>query len=236
MNGYRIGLLLLSLLLLSGCAGKAHRESAVEGRSFRIQDLVKSDVDLVTEVQLRLVISSLKQLTDKLYRRNPKELLKGRSATREAALERIFAADGGNGFPELDGKRAVESIRLAFDENYTGDRVLALMVGLKSMVLRAYDGKQSFYLTDELDPQKLYNAARNIEIAVWMLSHNRDSRGELFIISNETNGEVDNLSYERLFGKLIALQDSAALIIAESSNRQIKTVIQTVASMVFLPI
>ncbi len=236
MNGYRVGLLLLSLLLLSGCAGKAHRESAVEGRSFRIQDLVKSDVDLVTEVQLRLVISSLKQLTDKLYRRNPKELLKGRGATREAALERIFAADGGNGFPELDGKRAVESIRLAFDENYTGDRVLALMVGLKSMVLRAYDGKQSFYLTDELDPQKLYNVARNIEIAVWMLSHNRDSRGELFIISNETNGEVDNLSYERLFGKLIALQDSSALIIAESSNRQIKTVIQTVASMVFLPI
>ncbi|MEJ1355374.1 MAG: hypothetical protein RPU52_04360 [Candidatus Sedimenticola sp. (ex Thyasira tokunagai)] len=236
MNGYRVGLLLLSLLLLSGCAGKAHRESAVEGRSFRIQDLVKSDVDLVTEVQLRLVIASLKQLTDKLYRRNPRELLKGRGATREAALGRIFAADGGNGFPELDGKRAVESIRLAFDEDYSGDRVLALMVGLKSMVLRAYDGKQSFYLTDELDPQKLYNVARNIEIAVWMLSHNRDSRGELFIISNETNGEVDNLSYERLFGKLIALQDSSALIIAESSNRQIKTVIQTVASMVFLPI
>ncbi len=104
------------------------------------------------------------------------------------------------------------------------------------MVLKAYNGKQSFYLTDELNPQKLYNVARNIEITVWMLSHNRDSRGELFLISNETNGEIDNLSYERLFGKLIALQDSMALIIAESENRQIKTVIQAVASMVFLPI
>ncbi len=197
---------------------------------------MKSDVDMVTEIQLRQIMESLKFLTDKLYRRNPKERLKGSSASREVAVERIFGAGRRNGFPELDGKREAESIRLAFDESYDGDRVLALAVGLRSMVMKGYNGKHSFYLTDELDPQKLYNVARNIEVAVWMLSHHRDSRGELFIISNELKGDIDNLSYERLFGKLIALQDSMALIIAESSSRQIKAVIQTVASMVFIPI
>ncbi len=129
MNVFRLVLLLLSLLLLTGCASKVHKESAVEGRSFSIRDLMKSDVDIVTEVQQRQVISALRQLGDKLYRRNPRELTKGEETSREAAVERIFAAAGGNGFPELEGKRSVESIRLAFDERYSGDRVLALMVG-----------------------------------------------------------------------------------------------------------
>ena len=57
-------------------------------------------------------------------------------------------------------------MRLAFEESYEGDRVLALIEGLRGMVLDAYNGQQEFYLLDELDPQKLYNAARNIEIAV----------------------------------------------------------------------
>ncbi len=65
MNVFRLVLLLLSLLLLTGCASKVHKESAVEGRSFSIRDLMKSDVDIVTEVQQRQVISALRQLGDK---------------------------------------------------------------------------------------------------------------------------------------------------------------------------
>lgn len=236
MSVCKITVCLLTGFILMGCSSAENKNSPLKTHPFKVQDIAKSDVDMVAEIQLRYVLESLKQLMDKLYRRNPRELLKGRFSDREAAVAQVFGPGRYPAFPQLKGKSSIDSIRLAFDEAYTGDRVLAFSEGLRSMILAAYNGKQEFYLMDELDPQKLYNAARNIETAVWMLSNRRDSQGRLFIISNETGGALNNLSYERLFGKVIALQDSMARIVAESTSRRIKSVIQSVASMVFLPI
>jgi hypothetical protein len=104
------------------------------------------------------------------------------------------------------------------------------------MIMASYNDKAEFYVLDELDPQKLYNSARNVEIAVWKLSGMRNGRGELFLLSNENDANHRNLSFEREFGKLIAQQDTLARIIAEKSNRTIVRAIQSVASAVFLPI
>jgi hypothetical protein len=71
---------------------------------------------------------------------------------------------------------------------------------------------------------------------VWKLENNVDSKGELFLYSNSLPGEPANLSYERLFGKIIATQDTMAIIIADRTNRGIRKVIQQMATAVFLPI
>ena len=120
--------------------------------------------------------------------------------------------------------------------NFKGDRVLAFTVGLHTMIMASYNDKKEFHIIDSLDAQKLYNSARNLEISVWRLSNKRDKYGKLFLLSNSNNGEIANLSYERLFGKLIATQDTMAKITAEKTQRTIKSVIQSVASAVFLPI
>ena len=86
-----------------------------------------------------------------------------------------------------------------------------------------------------LDPQKLHYLARNYEIAFWKLEHDHDPRGRLYLFSNSLEGSGD-LSFERLAGKLIALQDYMAQVVADSGNRRIKNVIQSVASAVFFPI
>ena len=104
------------------------------------------------------------------------------------------------------------------------------------MIFLSYNAKTEFYLTDSLDAQKLYNSARNIEIAAWKLSNARDARGEPLILSNEASGEVLNLSFEREFGKMIAYQDIMAEVAAQRTNRTIRRVVQTVAAMAFLPI
>ena len=92
-------------------------------------------------------------------------------------------------------------------------------------------------MVDSVDPQKLYNCARNLEIAMWKLSNDRDSKGELFLMSNSSaDEEISNLSYERLFGKLIATQDNMAIILANKKQRGIKKIIQNMATAVFLPI
>jgi hypothetical protein len=223
-------------ILLSGCTLPTHNNSNLSDRQFNILDLAKSDVDLVLEMQLNYSLEYLREFMIKLYKRNPKELRKGGWSSRERAVNSVFGRGRTANFPSLQGKRSVAAMRLAFDESYNGDRVLALMEGLRGMLLDSYNGKREFFLLDELDPQRLYNAARNIEIAAWKLSHDRNAQGELYLIANELSGPVQNLSFERLLGKIIAVQDSTARFVAQSTNRRIKNVIQSIASAVFIPI
>jgi hypothetical protein len=132
--------------------------------------------------------------------------------------------------------RGTEAIVLALKPEYAGDRVFAFGVGIASMIFISYNEKTEFYLTDTYDPQKLYNSARNIEIAAWKLANARDARGEPLLLSNEIAGDARNLSFEREFGKMIAYQDVMADIAAQRTNRIIRKVVQTLATAVFLPI
>jgi len=203
---------------------------------FRASDLAKSDVDLVGELHVRESLASARLVMDKLYRRNPREWRKGSDASADAAIARAFDARHEFRFPELSQKRGAEAILLALSPEYGGDRVFAFGVGLSSMIFLAYNGKTVFYVTDTLDAQKLYNCARNLEIAAWKLANARDAHGELLLLSNEMGGDVRNLSFEREFGKMIAYQDVMAQITAQRTNRTIRHVVQSVATAVFLPI
>ena len=114
--------------------------------------------------------------------------------------------------------------------------MFAFTVGLGSMIHEAYGGKDEFYIFDTVEPQSVYNAARNIEIAAWKLSHARDANGHLFLLSNEPAGDSPNLSFEREFGKLIALQDVLARILAQHENRTLRRIVQQLPTAVFLPV
>lgn len=234
------GLLVLVLCILftglSGCNSDPSRSGSIENRDFDLRSLGKSDISGIIDLHVRLARDHLETLMVKLYKRNPRELHKHAGANVHDRIQQVFEYPPRWNFPELQGKLGTDCISLAFSEEYQGDRVLAYMVGLTSMLMASYGHKIEFYMFDSLEPQKLYNSARNIEIAVWKLSNNRDAQGELFILSNSQAGEEANLSFERLFGKLISLQDSIALIIDDGTNRIIKSVIQKMATAVFLPV
>lgn len=203
---------------------------------FKLSALAKTDVDQIADLHFQASMEHLRLLTEKLYRRNPREWKKGGQPSLEAAVARIFDGDFQQNFAELDNKRGIDALYLAFQEEFQGDRVLALSWGLASMSLAAYNDKTDFYAWDDLDPQKLYNAARNYEIAVWKLSNNRDSQGQLFLLSNEINPDARNLSFEREFGKLLAEHDMMAKIVAGRTNRTIVRVLQNIATTFFLPL
>ncbi len=232
-------------LLLPGCASTpdfppaapstGHRPPPTE-REFRASDLAKSDIDVAAEVHLRECLASSRLLMEKLYRRNPREWRKGGYGSLDAAVERAFDPHAEFRFAELGNVRGADAVLLALRPEYTGDRVFAFGVGLSSMVFLSYNGKTALYLTDVLDAQKLYNAARNIEIAAWKLANARDAHGEPLLLSNEARGDVSNLSFEREFGKMIAYQDAMAQIAAQRTNRTIRKVVQTLATALFLPI
>jgi len=204
-------------------------------REFRAADVAKADVDIVAEAHVQECLGSARLLMEKLYRRNPREWRKGNFASMEAAVAHAFDGRAQFRFHELGNKRGSDAIMLALKPDYSGDRVFAFGVGLASTVFLSYNGKTEFYLTDSLDPQKLYNSARNIEIAAWKLANTRNVRGGPLLASNE-KADVANLSFEREFGKMIAYQDAMADVASQRTNRMIRRVVQTLATAVFLPL
>ncbi|HKO87140.1 MAG TPA: hypothetical protein VJU83_01335 [Burkholderiales bacterium] len=234
-----ISLVLVVCTALTGCAGSSIKQAdgkTKPDKEWRVSQLAKTDIDEVAETHLEESLATLKLVMEKLYRRNPRELRKGGFGSIDEATKRAFDYAQLWRFAELGEKRGVDALQLAFKPEYTGDRVFAFTVGLGSMIHLGYNEKNEFYAFDSLDAQALYNAARNIETAVWKLSNTRDAKGDLLLLSSEIGPDTRNLSFEREFGKLIAYQDVMAKIMAQRSNRTIRLVVQNIAGAVFLPV
>jgi len=199
--------------------------------------LAKTDIDSTVEIFLQESLASARLLTEKLYRRNPREWRRSGQASLNSAVNRAFDPTFAWRFPELGDARGIDALHLAFQPEFAGDRVFALGVGLGSMIMQAYGDKTEFFALDKVDPQKLYNAARNTEVVAWKLATTRDASGQLLLLSNDISLDgARNLSFEREFGKLIAYQDVLARVIAERTNRSIRFVVQGVALRAFLPL
>tara|TARA_R110000782_G_scaffold13730_10_gene40307 strand:+ start:3852 stop:4559 length:708 start_codon:yes stop_codon:yes gene_type:complete len=230
-------LITIALFLLASCNKEIVRKNEPVEEVSGLTSIAKSDIDNVLDVHIRESQRLLKELMTKLYKRNPRELKKTDLKLPQEHIVRLFELEHTWEFPEFEGRYDVDVIKMTFTDEYRGDRVFSFIAGLMAMIMKSYNYKSEFYMFDSIDPQKLYNCARNIEIAVWKLGHNVDANGELFLYSNSlAEEEISNLSYERLFGKLIATQDNIATIIANKNNRTITTVIQRMASAIFLPI
>ncbi len=191
---------------------------------------------MVADTHVQELYRHSRDLMIKLYKRNPKELAKKPGATLNSRLQQLAGDTQNYQFPELNNQRGNDALRLAFNQEYQGDRVFALMVGIRSMLHASYGQKSEFFLLDDLDQQKLYNSSRNLEIIAWRLTNHRQDDNRLFLLSNGSQNGIANLSFERLFGKMISLQDMMAKIVSGKTDRAINTVIHGVASTTLLPI
>jgi len=236
----RLGLLLLACSLVTACAANSPFENKPipeRGDRSSANQLAKNDFDRMADVELEENTQSLRTLMLKLYKRNPRELAKSTPDPAEKMVDWVFNGESQHHFQfkEIDNKQGTDAIFLAFDANYQGDRVLPFIVGVHTMLLKAHGNKTDFYLTDTIDPQSVYNVARNIEIAAWKLSTARDANGNLYLLTNEISDKDRNLSFEREFGKMIGRTDLYAIALAEKSQRMISRVMQSLATAVFLP-
>lgn len=227
-------------ILLSACASNnTVSKHPVPQRmdSSSISQLAKSDFDRMADMELLSNTTSLRTLMIKLYKRNPRELAKNDKASAEHMAKWVFenAQQHQWQFSAIDNKQDTTAVFLTFDADYQGDRVLPFIVGLQTMIAKAHNNKTEFYMTDNLDPQKIYNVARNIEIAAWKLSNSRDENGKLYLLTNEINATDRNLSFEREFGKMIGRTDFYAIALAEKSQRLLSRIVQGLATAVFLP-
>lgn len=228
----------LALALLGACAAPAPaHKGEVQGAEASTREWGQSDINRVATIAMRENLQALYRLADKLYRRNPTEWRKGGAPGRDEAVARLRTAiEQRSGWAPLQQRRDIDALALALAPEYADDRVAAFIHAVADMLIAAHGGKTEFFLIDGLDAQHLYNAARNLETAVWMLAQRRNARGGPLLLADEINAQERNLSYEREFGKIIARLDLLAQVTTEKYRRAVIGYVQGLAGGTFLPV
>lgn len=220
---------------LTGCASVPMPHGKVLGASFEVQEVVQSDSNRVMTLAMRDNMDSLMLLMDKLYLRNPGEWRKT-AGSRAAAADKVTGAIlGRQAWPDLQGQRDIAGLSKALSPDFAGDRVAAFIYALGDMLLASHGDKTRFTLIDSVHPQYIYNAARNVEIANWVLNTRKTPQGQPLLLSNHLSEHERNLSFEREMGKLIGRLDLVASFGTERVRRAAIGFGQTVVAGPFLP-
>ena len=199
-------------------------------------NITKTDIDIVSEIHVINAKGYIEELIIKLYKLNPIYLQKNNKFNKisEVIIDIFKETD----ISKIDrsGKENIDYILKGFEKSFNGDRVYFISKGLYGMINASYNYKDKFYLTDpKLSSKKLMNTAINIETLVWRLS-NTKKNGEILIKTNNIDDDKINLSFERLFGKLINNQENMSRIISSQQGRDVQKVAKRIVSTIFLPI
>ena len=198
-----------------------------------IKNLAKSDTAFFVEAVRSELDQSLGLLLVKLYRRNPVQL--PTNTTIEVRVEQLKAAR--LNLQEFDSQKPDQLVHMAFHPDFTGDRVYAFVAGLQSMVNHAFDHRREFFLLDDLPTaQFIYNSARNIETAAYLLRTKRTTEGKPYLYADGIQDQILNASYSQLMGEMIGLQDALSTALANKDQRTLNAVARGAASIVFLPV
>lgn len=233
------GAILTMGISLAGCAAPpvAPGTAGPDNETMSFDQLGQTDFNRTVTIAMRDNLDSLSRLMGKLYRRNPAEWRKTGAPDLDTAISiGRKAIWSGQAPAELRGLRDVEILSVALDPAYRGDRVGALIFGLADMIIQAHNGKTRFYATDILYAQHVYNAARNVEIAAWLLATRRDAAGHPLLLANEISADGANLSFEREFGELIGRLDLVANLLDENLRRVGINYVQGLLFFNFLPV
>ena len=223
------------MLGLAGCGTPAPTpRGEVRGADFTADELIQSEGNRLTQAVMTANRHSLLLLADKLYRRNPAEWRKA-AASREAALallDKAMLSD--QAWAPLGGRRDVAALSLSLAPEFQGDRVAAFLIACNDTLVTAQGGKREHHYLDGVDPQHLYNAARNMETALWILNTRRAANGQPLLLANEIGSDGRNLSFEREFGKIIGRLDLLAHIATERYRRAAINYVQGLVAAPFL--
>lgn len=212
------------ILLLSAAGG-------CTGVNQPIKNLGKSDTDLISDLHIQALRNHVQELTLALYRNNPEELGKAPDMSLEARMAQVLDHPTDVSYRELSYKHGVAAIELAFDRNYRADRVFALMLGVSSMLRLSYNNLDELFLFDQLDPQKLYDSARNLERIAWRM-RSETHRGKPLLRLGPVHGKG---AFEDTLSRMVSIQDLMAEIIATKTQRMINRAVHG-ATTLFIPI
>jgi len=218
-------LIILSIFILTSCKNNV------------FTNIAKTDVDIITEIHVSNANNYIEDLIIKLYKINPKYILKNKEFDTVSSVIIDIFKEVDKSKLDRTGQENINLILKGFSKDFNGDRIYLICKPLYGMINASYNYKRKFYLTDpKLDAQKIMNTAINIETLVWRLSNEKENNILLIKTNSIDDNKNINLSFERLFGKLINNQENMAKIISSQQGRIIQKAAKGIVSSIFLPI
>lgn len=161
----------------------------------------------VAQAHQKASLLEIRSLMHKLYLRNPKEFKKGKRTLKVVEKLVFQNLNKQKKLAVLNNTKGLNSVALAFEKTYNGDRVFALIYGMTTLLIDAYKN-QAIVNARYLKGKDFYELAKNFEIINWKLNHSKDKTRKLYLLSNSlVQGKNRNISFEALFGKLISHQE-----------------------------
>lgn len=226
LTPFIVFLLFINPFFLLSCTKKIDvpQEYEKNNQDFQMSDVFKNNINYTIEISLNQSVKLLEELAIKLYNRNPNQIRKefdyGVQDVVDLIANNKVHNNKGKMLSQLGNYRAEELLKLAFHPRYKNDRVLAFVYGLRTMLNDGY-GNEDFFMFDQVEPQKIHNLARNFEIAFWQLFNAKNSKNEPYIYSINLDEKSLNLSYERMAGKIIQLQDLLSEITSKAYGKNL---------------
>lgn len=220
---------MLMLGLLSDC-GHAYAQNSASAESNPSIEMSKNQ----TRTSRTIVEehgSHLRAVMTALYRLNPDELQKSASVSPEEMIQWVFEGPFGWKFDALRNAQGIEALNLAFDPEFHGDRILAMITGIQTMIITAYGGKTEFLFPDPINPHHLNIAALNMDKVLWKLKNTSNAmRIEHAQTGNSMEGNIlSNLT------KIKQGLELDARMHAEHSSQNLTLDQTTIETVEFLP-
>lgn len=162
------------------------------------EDTMSAHMTASTAVELHS--NALRNIMRTLYLYNPEELKKSTTVSAEEMVQWTFEGPFNWKFDAIRKLQGTKALELGFDQSYRGDRILPLVTGVQTMLIKAYGGETEFRFTAEPNPEYLHRAALNIEHTLHLLTevpqHEKSAlvlTGEYGAVKEELQAIIDRL-------------------------------------------
>lgn len=155
-----VSLGIFSSAFAAGVTQKSDRASAshtAKKNHFKITDRLSAQaIEAISPKQIMSAHSEdLRALMLALYESHPEELSKSAQVGPREMTEWVFDGKFGWRFDGLHRLQDQRALALLFDEQFQGDHVLALVVGLETSLFHGYGAENEFAIPSEQDPSRL---------------------------------------------------------------------------------
>lgn len=212
----RLWLLTVAALPLAGCGVFTQTERA---QNYESREWLQSGTNRIANLALRDNLQSVRRVQASLYRRNPRQWRAWAPSAEEAAQRIWDAVMHERPLAELRGAASIDAVRQAFEPDYEGDRVAALVVGWAGMLKQANGDTWQQSMIDGVSAENAYRAARNFEISLWLLSSRMGPDGKPLLLSTEISEQGRNLVADRELSKIVGRLDLLAAQADEKYRR-----------------
>lgn len=137
-----------------------------------------------TKAEMAGQTERLRALMLSLYTEYPQELAKSTQVGPREMTEWVFDGKANWKFDAIRSRQKTEALALVFDPEYRGDSVLALIVGLETLLFDAYGATNEFEIPPKHDLKRLQRVRCQLQALQAQLNHPETTAKQIALLES----------------------------------------------------